>query len=254
MKNVWSWQDAILASKMQAPTKLILLTLATYMNGRGNHSAWPSQKTIAGETSLSKRSVIDHIEKAVAAGFIVKKKREEQGSLWDANEYFATFPDGVKLLHPTDVAWGEAAAPDGVQEMHTNRPSELTSKKEAKASKKKTENYGSDFILFWAAFPKLRAGSREKAFEQFEKAAARAGTTAILAGVAAYAQSEEVARGFAKGAAAWLADDRWTSDYTAHAGLTQTENPTMQAHMPKTMTPEEIKREKRRRAEAAMGA
>jgi hypothetical protein len=219
MKNVFTWQDAVLDAALPAATKLVLLTLSTYMNGRGNTSAWPSQKTLAADTSLSKRSIITHIETAVAAGFLVKKKRAAEGSLWDANEYFPTFPDGVKLLHPTDAVRGEAAAPAGVNQLHLNNPLEQPIKKEPKGS---TKQQAGEFEMFWSQFPKQRAGSKDKARAAYWSAVSRGGSTAILAGVIAYANSDEVQRGYAKGAAAWLNDDRWTVNYRQGPGKPQT--------------------------------
>jgi len=45
------------------------------------------------------------------------------------------------------------------------------------------------------------------------KALTRATEKEIMDGLEAYRTSSEVTRGFAKGAAAWLNDDRWTSKY-----------------------------------------
>ncbi len=223
MKNVFTWQDAVLDAKLPAGTKLVLLALSTYMNGRGNTSAWPSQKTIAADTSLSKRSIITHIENAVAAGFLVKKKRHLEGSLWDANEYFATFPAGVKLLHPADVQPGETVAPAGVKPLHLNGPVEQPIKKEPKGSKRISEIDSARFLEFWHVFPKQRAGSRERAFTAWNHAINRGnGSQVIIEGAIAYAESEEVLRGYAKGAAAWLNDDRWTVNYRQGPGKPQT--------------------------------
>ena len=69
------------------------------------------------------------------------------------------------------------------------------------------------FDKFWTGFPKQRRGDREKAFSAWKLALTKATPEEILAGSATYAQSDEVARGFAKGAAAWLNDSRWTNDY-----------------------------------------
>jgi len=80
--------------------------------------------------------------------------------------------------------------------------------------KDKRHSAREDFETFWKAFPKKRAGSREKAWGAWQQAINRAGADEILKGVGNYAASREVAQGFAKGAAAWLNDDRWTSDYS----------------------------------------
>lgn len=77
-----------------------------------------------------------------------------------------------------------------------------------------------DFSEFWSVFPKQRAGSKEKALKAYRNAIKRKSATAeeINRVAAIYAKSDEVARGFAKGAAAWLNDDRFLSDYGGSGG------------------------------------
>lgn len=77
------------------------------------------------------------------------------------------------------------------------------------------QNYEKEFEEFWKHFPKQRAGSKQKAWNAWQYAIKRkqALPSEIIAGCLAYAASEEVAKGMAKGCAAWLNDDRWTSDY-----------------------------------------
>ena len=69
---------------------------------------------------------------------------------------------------------------------------------------------------FWKIFPKQRPGSQDKALFAWNKAinSGRGTVEEIKEGVARYSKSEEVSKGFAKGAAAWLNDDRWKSDYS----------------------------------------
>lgn len=71
------------------------------------------------------------------------------------------------------------------------------------------------FADFWAVYPKQRVGNKDKARAAFLRAVKRSGLTAeqITAKAAEYAQGEEVARGYAKGAEAWLNDDRFLRSY-----------------------------------------
>ncbi|WP_428045700.1 hypothetical protein [Candidatus Avelusimicrobium fimicolum] len=71
------------------------------------------------------------------------------------------------------------------------------------------------FAAFWAVYPKQRVGNKDKARAAFLRAVKRSGLTAeqITAKAAEYAQGEEVARGYAKGAEAWLNDDRFLRSY-----------------------------------------
>ena len=71
------------------------------------------------------------------------------------------------------------------------------------------------FADFWAVYPKQRIGNKDKARAAFVQAVKRTGKTPqeITDKAAEYAASEEVARGFAKGAQAWLNDDRFLRNY-----------------------------------------
>lgn len=70
-----------------------------------------------------------------------------------------------------------------------------------------------EFENFWRNYPKQRIGNSKKAAAAFREALKRATAEEILTGLARYVISDEVSKGFAKGAAAWLNDDRWKNDY-----------------------------------------
>lgn len=74
------------------------------------------------------------------------------------------------------------------------------------------------FELFWQEYPKKRAGSKDKARIAFDKAIQRGQITAeqLVAKAKEYAASEEATKNdgqFAKGAQAWLNDDRFLQSY-----------------------------------------
>lgn len=83
-----------------------------------------------------------------------------------------------------------------------------------KEVKNKEYIYTSNFDEFWNIFPNTRRGSKEKAFIAYKKALRRTNENRLFEAVKAYTESQEVARGYAKGCAAWLNDDRWESDYS----------------------------------------
>lgn len=91
-----------------------------------------------------------------------------------------------------------------------------------KNTKKENQDCMQGFETFWESFPKQRRGSKDKAKSAYTAALNRAPSEEIQKGVVAYARSEEVSKGFAKGAAAWLNDDRWTSDYGPQRKINQT--------------------------------
>lgn len=84
---------------------------------------------------------------------------------------------------------------------------------------------------FWDPYPKARAGSKEKARVAMKKALTKTTKEELENAVRNYAASDEVERGYAKGAAAWLNDERWSHDYRpAH----QAKVAGGQRHKPKT--------------------
>lgn len=245
----YSWRRAIVDSSLKPFTKHTLLTLSIYMNEAGQ-TCFPGYELIAQQTGAARSTVIKHVGVAVAAGFLVKTQRLRENGSNTSNEYAPAIPDDLFTVRQTDGG-GVADGLGVVRETDPHNNPLSNNPLEVKPDVKKPSTIFDDF---WHHFPKTRAGSKEKAAAALYKALERATTEEIMAGVVAYKNSDEVARGFAKGGAAWLNDDRWASDYRIASGTTQTENPTMPARMTATMTPEEIKREKRRRAEAAMGA
>lgn len=72
------------------------------------------------------------------------------------------------------------------------------------------------FDYFWEQYPRQRRGNKAKAKSAYLRALKehRATDEAIADGLQRYIHSAEVANGYAKGAEAWLNDDRWKSDYT----------------------------------------
>lgn len=93
------------------------------------------------------------------------------------------------------------------------KPMANDSRGEEKRGEEKKE-YTAKFELFFSQFPKQRIGSKQKAFLAWKQAINRATEDEILTGLESYAKSDEVKRGFAKGAAAWLNDDRWLNNYS----------------------------------------
>lgn len=70
------------------------------------------------------------------------------------------------------------------------------------------------FQEFWNAYPRQRRGSKSKTESAYRRASTLDTEENIHAGLQAYRTSREVADGYAKGAAPWLADERWRTDYS----------------------------------------
>lgn len=96
----------------------------------------------------------------------------------------------------------------------TETETDIKKVKEKNIKKEKTEIPCDRFQEFWTIFPKQRKGNQAKAYSAYRQAILRDTEENILSGLNAYRLSDEVMGGFAKGAAAWLNDDRWLNDYT----------------------------------------
>lgn len=81
------------------------------------------------------------------------------------------------------------------------------------------------FDEFWGHFPKQRAGAKDRARIAWEKALRKSKPDEIISGCMAYASSDEVKRGYAKGCAAWLNDDRWQNNYAIQPKEARNDNP-----------------------------
>ena len=131
-KRFFSWRQAFMESDLQPSTKLVLHTIASHMNAMGS-GAFPSVQTIMRQASLSKNSVLTHIEAAVSSGWLNKHSNEGEGRAWKHSSYSVSWPnstiepsdDAVQPLHqPADDAvqplngGGSNGGVDAVQPLH----------------------------------------------------------------------------------------------------------------------------------------
>jgi len=105
-----------------------------------------------------------------------------------------------KSGHATDMTPDNVAPEEEVEE-------------ESKKKNLKKEKNEEEFSVFWKLFPRQRIGNQQKAEAAYRQALSRSTADEIFAGLKSYLDSDEVKRGFAKGAAAWLNDDRWKVQY-----------------------------------------
>jgi hypothetical protein len=96
--KVWDWRDAVRQSRLEPHTKLVLYTIAVYMNGMGA-GAFPSYKALAADTGLARRTVIACVGKAVQAGFLAKERAQRPDGSQSTNRYAARYPDNVVVPH-----------------------------------------------------------------------------------------------------------------------------------------------------------
>lgn len=159
-KNHFTWQAAVFSSDLPANTKLVLIAVGARMNQFGQ-GAWPSYNTIAADTSLSRRTVIDAIKLAVERGFITKKTRHKAAKSGDGfvvtndtNEYEISWVGGagdapgvVQGLHQG----GEQAAPGVVQGLHPNTPLEHSQEHKRESTRKTRASSPAVCLKTWLA-------------------------------------------------------------------------------------------------------
>ena len=155
-QHVWSWRQAICKSGLESTTRLVLQTLACWMNDMGG-GCYPAASTIAEACGLSNRAVLTHLQKAADAGWLVINQHGFKGQKWRRNEYQAAWPD----MDLTDEKGSEPASPPSqkvvndvpeggepddkkvVNDVHTNSPKKLSSNNSptgVRATTEKTEH------------------------------------------------------------------------------------------------------------------
>lgn len=163
------------------------------------------------------RNVIKKIEKH-DMGAIKSTNKMHVLKILKYTEYQTYSLDEIEEGQTKGMSKGKQGANKGQTKGNNTKES-----KELKEMKKPPISPFDHFEEFWMQFPRQRRGNKEKAKQAYAKAIKenRANEMEILDGVQKYAASDEVARGYAKGAAAWLNDDRWTADYSVKPSSAQ---------------------------------
>lgn len=96
LSPLFTWRSVV-ASEHGPPSSTrrhVLLTLSLHMNERGG-SCFPSTRTLAQETGLSRKTVEKHLRTANEEGWIDRSVHGLSGQGWKRFEYGAEFPPGV---------------------------------------------------------------------------------------------------------------------------------------------------------------
>lgn len=147
---------------------------------------------------VSKISISKWVKELTENGFIESEMNYKEGTKEILNRYIRIVYDPIKEKFNTPIK----------EKFKDNNTSN-------NITKNNKEIYKEDFDLFWKEYPKKRAGNSKKAYKAYCEVIneGRADVEKLLQAVKDYAQSEEVAKGFAKGCAAWLNDDRFNCEY-----------------------------------------
>jgi len=161
-----------------------------------------SQEELGQRWGWGRRKVAAYIASVAKEGLITVKAHDRIGVITICNY------ESYQVKRTTD----------GTTDDTTDGTTEGTYKKESKGRKGRKEYPlppEGNFEAAWLSYPRQRRGDKEKAQFAYSRALKKATGDEIQTGIASYAASEEVAKGFAKGMAAWLNDSRWTNQYAA---------------------------------------
>ena len=214
--------------------ELLIYALIAGFCQDGVSECWTSQETMAEWCGgISTRAVRDILQNLITKKLITKKEclnknvkysykvveivpelsSNEQELSSNEQEVFSTqqevFSGGDRNFLP--VVQELSSGNNKIDNIYDNKIDNKTIKENIIL----TNNIKENFDEFWSLYPKDRIGNKAKAYSAFCKVIKekRATIDKLLASVKNYARSEEVHKGFAKGCAAWLNDDRFNQDY-----------------------------------------
>ena len=146
---------------------------------------------------VSKVSISKWIKELIDNGFVLSEIEYKEGTKQILIRYLRIVNDPIKEIFNTPIK---------------------EKFKDNNTSINNTYNiYEKEFKAFWSLYPKQRAGSKQKAYNSFVKVLKENRCTAdgLIESVKCYAASDEVKKGYAKGCAAWLDDDRFNNQYNS---------------------------------------
>ncbi len=217
----------------------VLSCMASYADEKG--VCWPSQQTIADKTKLARETVSRTIKKLRDLDLVTQEGRVYVLNLNVTQDHNCVTDDhnsenGNVTDDHTTVTEDHTDVTDDHSHLNQSinqsiNPITEMSPPDICHSENKIQNVKSSrqgitnsrFEEFWELYPRQRRGNKQKALRSYLKALKedRATEEEIINGLQSYRISNEVKRGFAKGAAAWLSDDRWSNDYGRGAGQQQ---------------------------------
>jgi DNA-binding transcriptional MocR family regulator len=83
--NYHEYRDAVFASDLTAPQKIVALAISYHYNWKYQGPAYPSNKTLARETSLAVSTIVKAKKVLVDRGFITSEQRFNNSSEYGCN-------------------------------------------------------------------------------------------------------------------------------------------------------------------------
>jgi hypothetical protein len=223
MSWLTDWRDAVLSEygPREPNARLVACALAKHSNARGG-SCFPSQRTLASETGLKRKTVRRHLANLESEGWITIQQAGQSGQGWKRHSYALLMPQrggvgnpastgkvGEQLLHVTEEG-GVNDDPNVGSRLPTRTPIE------------DTHTHTEGFDELWSAYPKREGGNSKKAAFRAYKARLRDGVRPdeLLEGVTRYARYCDSAdppltgTRFVKQAATFLGpDEHWRESW-----------------------------------------
>lgn len=172
-------------------------------------------EAMAAELRESKGLIYSAVNELITAGYIERIQENSGGRFGGITYRFLPYQE---IPYTEKTAYGKnrirkTVTHSNIYNLNNTEYKEKEIYKE-KESKTKNREFTDAFTRFWEVYPKQRAGSKTAACRAFEKALSRGNEAEnIIRAAELYAVSQEVKKGFAKGCAAWLNDDRFLNQY-----------------------------------------
>ena len=166
--SIWTYKKAVMQSKLSASTKLVLVALDMHVNDMGD-PAFPSYARLSVLTSLSTRSVIEHVGIAEEGGWLKREKRFNKEGRQQSNLFYLQVPHHLAIASNAGpepelpLSGGESGSPmgadgspSGVKQVHP----ELTIGKNQSKETKRATSLPANF----AVTDELRQWAKEKGY------------------------------------------------------------------------------------------
>jgi len=201
--------------------KLVLMCLADHAN-EDDRTCWPAIDTIARKCEVGARTVQRHIKELEKTGFILRRSRTGDSTLYFVLPYRATEDEidrmkrrGVKMTGVSPMTQGGDTHDRGGVTPMTPKPSknhQLT----VNSSSLRSELALDGFDEFWNAYGYKKARPKCEEIWRRKKLARIKGE--VIAGAKKYAEARGPNRKFWKYPQGWLNDGRWTDELTQSNG------------------------------------
>jgi predicted transcriptional regulator len=203
----------LLMQKVKPTTVNVYLALHIRANRKAGMSCFPSLSTIASDSNVSRRTVVNAITELEEHGFLTSEQREDEHGDPTSNMYWLHRPGPAK-----DAQGSAENAPRVVQDLHQGvvqnlHPNHMNlfNTDEIEPQRAERVDWDALFETFWTAYPKKKdKGHARKMWKK--KVTSREIFDSVMTSVERYKRSPEWAKDreqFIPYPATWLNGERW---------------------------------------------